>query len=64
MALTARTEMQTLLLAVKGKPEHPMEGYVTTSDKGARFLLYGLKKHATDLAKEFESYVLGDVEGA
>ena len=88
MALTAQTDIQTILFAVKGrffivitlvcilteikswpravlgKPEHTMNGFVTTSEKGGRYLLHGMKKHLSDIVKEFESYVLGDLEGA
>lgn len=63
LALSARTEMQTLLFAVKGKPEHTMPGYVSVSEKGGRYLLHGLKRHSSDIVTEFESYVLGDMEG-
>ena len=63
MALTARTGMQTFLFAVKSKPEHTMNGFVATSDKAARYLLHGLQKHSSDIVKDFESYVLGDLEG-
>jgi hypothetical protein len=63
MALTARTDIQTFLFAVKGKPEHPMAGFVTASDKGFRYLLHGMKKHTSDIVKDFESFVLADIEG-
>ena len=63
MALTARTDVQTFLFAVKGKPKHPVEGFVAASEKGARYLLHGMKKHSADILKEFESYVLGDMAG-
>lgn len=63
MALTARTEMQTFLFAVKGKPEHTMPGFVAVSEKGGRYLLHGMKKLSSDIVKEFEAYVLGDVDG-
>jgi hypothetical protein len=63
MALNARTEIQTFLFAVKGKPEHPMASFIAASDKASRYLLHGMKKHTSDIVKEFESYVLGDIEG-
>jgi hypothetical protein len=63
MALNARTSMESFLFVVKGKPEHPTESFVAMTDKAALYLLHGMKKHSSDIAKEFEAYVLGDVEG-
>ncbi|KAF8489858.1 hypothetical protein JB92DRAFT_2835985 [Gautieria morchelliformis] len=63
IALSARTDMETFLFAVKGKPEHSMPGFFAASEKGSRYVLHGMKRHTADLIKEFESYVLGDVEG-
>ncbi|KAF8509745.1 hypothetical protein JB92DRAFT_3144615 [Gautieria morchelliformis] len=60
-ALTARTDMQTMLFA--GKPEHTMDGFFAASEKGSRYLLHGMKKNASDIVKEFEAYALGDVQG-
>ncbi|KAF8587052.1 hypothetical protein K439DRAFT_1659287 [Ramaria rubella] len=61
VALTARTNMQTILFAVKGKGEHTIQRFVATSEKGGRFITHGMKKHAANIAEEFEAYVLGDV---
>ncbi|KAF8479863.1 hypothetical protein JB92DRAFT_2837753 [Gautieria morchelliformis] len=63
MVLNARTNMETFIFAVKGKPEHTMEGFCAASDKGSRYLLNGMKRHTADIIKDFEAYVLGDVEG-
>jgi hypothetical protein len=63
MALTARTNVETFLFAVKGKPEHTMEGFIAALEKASRYLLHGMKKHTSDIVKEFESYVLNNVEG-
>ncbi|KAF8580818.1 hypothetical protein K439DRAFT_1619490 [Ramaria rubella] len=63
MALSQRTGVETILFAVKGKPEHSLPGFVAPSEKGNNFLLHGMKKHTSDIAKEFESYVLSDVNG-
>ncbi|KAF8494789.1 hypothetical protein JB92DRAFT_2834880 [Gautieria morchelliformis] len=63
IALSARTDMETFLFAVKGKPEHSMPGFFAASEKGSCYVLHGMKRHTADLIKEFESYVLGDVEG-
>jgi len=63
MALTARTDMHAFLFAVKGKPEHPIEGFVAASEKAGRYLLHGMKKHTLDIVKEFEAYVLSDLGG-
>ncbi|KAF8576040.1 hypothetical protein K439DRAFT_1623142 [Ramaria rubella] len=63
MALSARTDMETFLFAVKGKPEHSMPGYVACSTKGERFLVHGIKKTTGDIVKDFETYVLTDLQG-
>jgi len=63
MALNARTDMELFLFAVKGRPEHLMEGFFALSGKAGRYLLHGMKKHTADVIKEFESYVLADIEG-
>jgi hypothetical protein len=47
----------------QGKPEHPMNGFVAASEKASQYLLHGMKKQPFDIVKEFESYVLGDLEG-
>src|SRR5882724_11759562 len=54
--------MQTVLL-FKGKLEHPMNGFVATMDKGTWYLLHGMQKNACDIIKEFDEFILGDVEG-
>jgi len=59
----AHTDTQTVLFAVKGKPEHIMNGFVATTDKGTQYLLHGMQKNSTDIIKDFKAYVLGDVEG-
>jgi hypothetical protein len=64
MALKMRTDMEMFLFAVKGKPEHSMSGVFISSSKAWQYLLHGMKKHSSDILKEFESYVLADVEGA
>ena len=51
------------MFAVKGKAEHPIEGFAAVSDKAARYLLHGMRKHTSDILKEFEAYVIGDIEG-
>ncbi|KAF8587115.1 hypothetical protein K439DRAFT_1614547 [Ramaria rubella] len=61
LALSQWTGVETILFAVKGEPEHSLPGFVATSEKGNNFLLHGMKKHTSDIAKEFESYVLSDV---
>ncbi|KAF8514272.1 hypothetical protein JB92DRAFT_2830040 [Gautieria morchelliformis] len=63
IALSAWTDMETFLFAVKGKPEHSMPGFFAASEKGSRYVLHGMKRHTADLIKEFKSYVLGNVEG-
>ncbi|KAF8527361.1 hypothetical protein JB92DRAFT_3107689 [Gautieria morchelliformis] len=63
MALNAHTNMETFIFAVKGKPEYTMEGFCAGSDKCSRYLLNGMKRHTADIIKEFEAYVLGEVEG-
>jgi len=40
-----------------------MEGFFTSSGKAGQYLLHGMKKHTLDIIKEFESYVLADIEG-
>jgi len=40
-----------------------MNGFVAATDKGARYLLHGMQKNASDIIKDFEAYVLGDVQG-
>ena len=55
--------MQMFLFAVKGKVEHPMEGFAAVSDKAVRYLLHGMRRHTMDILKEFEAYILGDMEG-
>ncbi|KAF8574626.1 hypothetical protein K439DRAFT_1624170 [Ramaria rubella] len=54
--------MQSFLFAVKGKIEHTLEAFIWCSEKANRYLLHGMKKHASDIAKEFEAYVLADLE--
>jgi hypothetical protein len=61
--LSARTSIETVLFAVKGRVEHTMEGFIATSEKASRYLLHGMKRHSSDIIKEFESYVLADVPG-
>ena len=63
MALNARTNIESFLFAVKGRPEDSMEGFFASSGKAGRYLLHGMKKHTSDIIKEFESYVLADIEG-
>ncbi|KAF8583372.1 hypothetical protein K439DRAFT_1617581 [Ramaria rubella] len=63
LELTAHTEMEAFLFAVKGKPEHPMPAFFTATNKGSRFLVHGLKRHQADISKEFKSYVLSSIEG-
>ncbi|KAF8586499.1 hypothetical protein K439DRAFT_1615044 [Ramaria rubella] len=63
LALSQWTGVETILFAVKGKPEHSLPSFVATSEKGNNFLLHRMKKHTSDIAKEFESYVLSDVNG-
>jgi len=63
MALNPRNDIGTFLFAVKGQPEHLMEGFFTSSGKAQWYLLHGMKKHSSDIIKEFESYVLADIEG-
>ena len=55
--------MQTILFAVKGWPEHTMDGFVTASDKGFRYILHGMKKHTLDIVKDFEAFVSADIGG-
>ncbi|KAF8523632.1 hypothetical protein JB92DRAFT_3140723 [Gautieria morchelliformis] len=62
-AFMACTNMQTVLFAVKGKPEHTMDRFCVASEKGHHYMLLGMKKPTSDLVKEFEAYVLGDVQG-
>ncbi|KAF8495024.1 hypothetical protein JB92DRAFT_2834855 [Gautieria morchelliformis] len=62
-ALNARTGVEAFLFAVKGKPEHPMPGFYVSSAKAGWYLLHGMKKHTSDITKEFEAYVLADIEG-
>jgi len=40
-----------------------MNRFVATTDKGTQYLLHGMQKNPTDIIKDFEAYVLGDVEG-
>ncbi|KAF8573703.1 hypothetical protein K439DRAFT_1665703 [Ramaria rubella] len=63
MALTARTGMETMLFAVKGHAEHSMPEYISVSAKADHYLIHGLKKYTSDIAKEFETYILTDVDG-
>jgi len=63
MALNTRTNIETFLFAVKGQLEHSMEGFFVSSGKAGRYLLHGMKKHTSDIIKEFKSYVLADMEG-
>ncbi|KAF8586197.1 hypothetical protein K439DRAFT_1615337 [Ramaria rubella] len=63
MALSQCTGVETILFAVKGKSEHSLPGFVATSEKGNNFLLHGMKTHTSDIVKEFESYVLSNVNG-
>ncbi|KAF8573307.1 hypothetical protein K439DRAFT_1625171 [Ramaria rubella] len=62
LALTARTDMETILFAVKGKAEHSMPGYISVSGKAEHYLIHRLKKYTSDTVKEFEKYVLTDVD--
>ncbi|KAF8575690.1 hypothetical protein K439DRAFT_1623384 [Ramaria rubella] len=61
LALTAHTDMETILFAVKGKAEHSMPGYISVSGKAEHYLINGLKKYTSDIVKELETYVLTDV---
>ncbi|KAF8586156.1 hypothetical protein K439DRAFT_1659817 [Ramaria rubella] len=63
LALTAHTDMETVLFAVKGKAEHSMPGYISVSGKAECYLIHGLKKYTSDIVKELETYVLTDVAG-
>ncbi|KAF8587421.1 hypothetical protein K439DRAFT_1614350 [Ramaria rubella] len=63
MALTACTGMETMLCAVKGHAKHSMPGYISVSAKVDCYLIHGLKKYTSDIAKEFETYVLTDIGG-
>jgi predicted transposase YbfD/YdcC len=63
MALTARTNVEVFMFAVKGKLEHTMEVFFTASEKASRYLLHGMKKDTSDIVKDFESYAMADVEG-
>ncbi|KAF8584765.1 hypothetical protein K439DRAFT_1616489 [Ramaria rubella] len=63
MALSACTDMETFLFAVKGKPEHSMPSYVACSAKGEQFLVHGIKKTTGDIVKDFETYVLTNLQG-
>jgi len=41
-----------------------MEGFFALSGKARWYLLHSMKKHTSDIIKEFESsYVLADIEG-
>ncbi|KAF8577283.1 hypothetical protein K439DRAFT_1622214 [Ramaria rubella] len=62
-ALNAHTDVQSFLFAVKGKIEHTSEAFIWCSEKADCYLLHGMKKHTSDIAKEFEAYVLADIEG-
>jgi len=61
--LHARTDVETFLFAVKGKHEHTMPGYFAATGKAGRYLLHGMKRHTAEILKEFEAYILGDMEG-
>ena len=63
MALTARTDMQAFIFAVRGKLEHPIDGFVAATEKASHYLLHGMRKHSSNIIKEFESFVLSDVQG-
>jgi len=36
---------------------------VISSQKGSHYLIHGMKKHVLDILKEFESYILTDIDG-
>ncbi|KAF8589571.1 hypothetical protein K439DRAFT_1612586 [Ramaria rubella] len=54
--------MEMILFAVKGKAEHCMPGYISVLGKAECYLIHGLKKYTSDIVKEFETYVLTDVD--
>ncbi|KAF8580521.1 hypothetical protein K439DRAFT_1619743 [Ramaria rubella] len=58
----ACTDMETILFAIKGKAEHSMPGCISVSGKAEHYLIHGLKKYTSDIVKEFETYVLTDVD--
>src|SRR6266481_2741436 len=63
MSSMANSDMALSSFTAQGKPEHPMNGFVAASEKASQYLLHRMKKHASDIVKEFESYVLADLEG-
>ncbi|KAF8577220.1 hypothetical protein K439DRAFT_1622256 [Ramaria rubella] len=63
VALNAHTDVQSFLFSVKGKIKHTSEAFIWCSEKANHYLLHGVKKDASDIAKEFEAYVLADIEG-
>jgi hypothetical protein len=54
IALNGRTDVKSILFAVKGRPEHSVEGFFTTSNKGSQYLLNGMTRHTSDML-ELES---------
>ena len=62
MSSMANSDMGPLSFMAQGQPEHPMNGFVAASEKAGGYLLHGMKRHALDIVKEFESYVLADCQ--
>jgi hypothetical protein len=61
--LHVRTATEIFMFAVKGKDEHHQDGHIMMTPKAEEFLVNVYKLEPEKVARDFEMYVLCNIEG-